>query len=758
MKRSAKGLGPILAAVVFVTSCGGNGATPGTSATPSTPAAVPSTVAPTTPETTPPVTLPVTADIVGPEAGSLIETAAWGDVPVNLVDVLLAGESNRRVADEVAEAIGGVVVGSLDVISYYQIRIEATTEADLTAALEAAADHEAVEQAFPELPLVAAASENSCTAEGPLQDSWFGEGAARANGKPLEVVGLEQAWAAVRAGGVKLNPVKVGVVDTGLYTGSDEISGAVQIAGARPGDTTDQPARNAAGDLRFGGMNHGTGVAHVIGADPANGGMVGVASVLGRNLSISVTDVFSGSEWSPPAAGDDKLSQAELADGTWTSKTLAAILFQIENGATVINLSIGAKKPGKGYRPVAAAFRRLIESVAKSHPRVVFVAAAGNNTAGIDGSNQAPGGLPLPNLITVGAVSSNGRAARFTNYAVEGGEVTLAAPGVKVPMGTGADGKPFHANGTSFSTPMVAGAAALLQSLDPDLTGAEIKEILRATAAAKVEGEPAITIPANLGGGILRVDRAVLRAVSQIRARGDKPKPPLTWDDVDALSGLTATASLEESDTYTVTGVVGAVAGTGTDLVLTLLSEGSIAGDAAQTLTGPGSALWIVVLEDRAGAARVERTDIGIGCTLTLEPPPLDGLWAGEMVIGEVEFLSDEVALDLGDGVTVDMTKEECQALLASSAEPIPMEYNFVTTAPGAGTVSGVAGEGGDDGSASGSWLSTGDSVTFELGAAGADSTITFEGTVGESVIEGSWETTTDDFVITGTFSMTRAG
>jgi hypothetical protein len=168
--------------------------------------------------------------------------------------------------------------------------------------------------------------------------------------------------------------------------------------------------------------------------------------------------------------------------------------------------------------------------------------------------------------------------------------------------------------------------------------------------------------------------------------------------------------------------------------------------------------LWIVVLDDRTGAARVERTDIGIGCTLTLEPPPLDGLWAGEMVIGEVEFLSDEVELDLGDGVTVDMTKEECQALLASSAEPVPMEYNFVTTAPGVGTVSGVAGEGGDDGSGAGSWVSTGDSVTFELGAAGADSTITFEGTVGESVIEGSWETTTDDFVITGTFSMTRAG
>lgn len=695
-------------------------------------------------------------EIAYPEESSLVETAQWGEVPADLVNVLVTEGSGREVAESLAEAMHGEVVGAIEIISYFQVAIEARTESELSAALEMAAAHEDVEAAFPELPLVAA-TESSCSAQGPLRDPWFADAASPANGKPFEAVGLEQAWAAVRAGGVKLSPVKVGVVDTGLYTGSAEISGSVHIAGARPGDSTNQPARGSTGALSFGGLNHGTGVAHVIGADPSNGGMVGVASILGENLSISVTDVFSGTAWRRPTAGSSQLTQANLSDGAWVSTTLAAILLQIDQGATVINLSLGAKNPGTAYHPVSDAYRRLLESVAKSHPKVVFVAAAGNDSIGIDGRNQAPGGLPLPNLITVGAVTADGNAAGFTNYAVEGGEVTISAPGVGVPMGIGSDGKPYHANGTSFSAPMVAGAAALLQSLNPELTAAQIKETLTATAAEKVEGATPVTIPGNLGGGILRVDQAALRVVNEMRARADTPKPSLTWDQVEALSDLTATASFEESDTYTVTGTVGSVEDEGTDLVLALLSDGTVAGDTSQTLTAPGSALWLVVLDNRSGTAAVNRTDTGVGCNLTLEPPSVDGPWTGAMVMGSIEVLSDQLMLDVGDDEPLLMTREECEALFASAAEdPIPIEYTFASTSPGAGSVSGITG--GSDGgeTASGSWISTGELITFEMGSDGT--TITFEGTVADTVIEGTWDSSTEDLVIKGTFSMARAG
>jgi hypothetical protein len=624
----------------------------------------------------------------------------------------------------------------------------------LTAAVDQAAGEAAVEAASPELGLVAA-EEASCIAQGPLVDPWFVDSAQPANAKPYQAVGLEGAWAALRASGLTPNPIRVGVIDTALFTGSSELAGTVRISGAGTADTTDTPESDAAGAPSFGGLNHGTGVAHVIGADPSNGGMVGVASVLGERLEISVTDVFGGPQFDAAVPNPADLTQIDYgAGGAWSSSILAAIINQVNSGSTVINLSIGASTPGPEVAPKAAAVRRLLEVVLRIRPNVVFVAAAGNEAAGLDGSNQFPGGAPLPNLITVGAVDSDGTSASFTNFAVAGGEVTIAAPGVQVPMGVGTDGNPYHSDGTSFAAPMVAGAVALLQSLNPQLSATQIKDILLATAATEVkDGDKTTPIAANLGGGILRVDKAALQVINEMRAKS--AKPPLDWDTIEALAGLTAVASEAENDSHTVTALVGDVSEGGTSLVVTVLSDGSISGNATQTLTAPGSVNWSVALNGGFGEISVQRTDSGVGCTLSVEPPQVDGLWAGEMVITSVEILQDEVVLDLGDGVETTMTKEECEALLASDQEPSPISVTFASTSPGAGTVSGTAGEGV---SPSGSWLLVGKTINFEMVAPGQPLPISFEGTVGEAVMEGTWDGSDEQMVVRGTFSMVPAG
>lgn len=741
--------GVILIVVLLVAGCGG----------PSASSEDPTTTPPSplVSETT--VVVPsLSIEVVYPGENALVETSQWGWVPADLVDVLLVEGTDRQVADDLAESIGGEVVGFIEPLAYFQIRTEADNESELTAVIDAANANPDVESAFPELPLTTAA-ETSCTAQGPLEDPWFTGGPDSADDKPYQLIGLESAWAAIRASGLDTTPVKVGVIDTSLYTGSDEISGSVRISGATPADSTGEPARNSKGELRFGGLNHGTGVAHVIGADASNGGMVGVASVLGDKLQISVSNVMGGPEWSEVTPDTGDLSQTGSGGTAWTSAVLAAILSQVESGATVINLSLTSARISEVPFAGFGAYRRLLRTVAKTHPRVVFVAAAGNRhpPVGLDGTNQSPGGMAIENLITVGAVDSDGTAADFSNFAVEGGEVTIAAPGVHVPVGIGADGKPYHSNGTSFSAPMVAGAVALLQSLNPELTAAQIKDILRATGAEVVTGDKVTTIPAELGGRLLRVDQALFRTVNEMRVRAGAP--PLDVDQIEALTGLFATATSSQDDNYAVTGHVGAVGKDGTDLVLAVLSDGSITGNARQSLAVAGSVSWDVVLDGGYGSLSVHRTDINVGCVLTLEPPSIDGAWSGEMVVGKVDVLGDEVELDLDGGEPVLMTKEECEALFAASPpEPIPIQYNFASTTPGAGTVNGVAGDLDSAEAASGSWISTGEFITFEMAAPGEDSAITFEGVVGDTLIEGTWETSTEDLVITGTFSMSRAG
>ena len=60
------------------------------------------------------------------------------------------------------------------------------------------------------------------------------------------------------------------------------------------GYKTDAVAKNARNQVVYGGLNHGTMVTNVIGADHENDGMVGIASVLGDKLSINVSLALYG--------------------------------------------------------------------------------------------------------------------------------------------------------------------------------------------------------------------------------------------------------------------------------------------------------------------------------------------------------------------------------------------------------------------------------------------------------------------------------
>jgi thermitase len=206
----------------------------------------------------------------------------------------------------------------------------------------------------------------------------------------------------------------------GQCNGSDPELGPEQCAGPDPHDDNSTEY-------------HGTRVSGIIAAVTDNGtGMAGIA----RNCRIMAVKALN-------------------ANGTGSFEAIAAgILYAVDNGASVINMSLGGTTASQA---VADAVQYAFDH------NVVVVAAAGNG-----GNAQAvnfPGSISR--VIAVGATDSGNSLAYFS---CTGHALDLVAPGVgilsAIPSGYSSSG----GDGTSFSSPMVAGVAALLRSLDPNMS------------------------------------------------------------------------------------------------------------------------------------------------------------------------------------------------------------------------------------------------------------------------------------------------
>jgi len=162
-------------------------------------------------------------------------------------------------------------------------------------------------------------------------------------------------------------------------------------------------------------------------------------------------------------------------------------------GRGVINLSFGGEDADPLLQDaVMFAFRS----------GSLVVAAAGNE--GLEGS---PKGYPAayPHVLTVGATNEAGHVASFSTLAAT---VDLAAPGVHIPVAEPLALEPSgyaDAPGTSFSSPLVAGAAAWVWTVRPDLSNTQLFEIMRRSA---VDIGPKVFDNAS-GYGLLNIPKAL---------------------------------------------------------------------------------------------------------------------------------------------------------------------------------------------------------------------------------------------------------
>jgi subtilisin family serine protease len=189
---------------------------------------------------------------------------------------------------------------------------------------------------------------------------------------------------------------------------------------------------------------HGTHVAGTIGAVRDNG--IGVAGVTSRAQLMPLK--FIGS------------------DGGVTSDAVRAISYASDNGAQVINASWGGPTNSQALQQAIAA-----------SPAVV-VAAAGNEGKDNDLQPDFPASYNLANVISVAAIDNVGQLGQFSNRGLL--SVDLGAPGVDIGSTIPNNGyAPF--SGTSMAAPHVAGTAALVRSLRPDLSAGEVVSLLKST-------------------------------------------------------------------------------------------------------------------------------------------------------------------------------------------------------------------------------------------------------------------------------------
>ena len=139
---------------------------------------------------------------------------------------------------------------------------------------------------------------------------------------------------------------------------------------------------------------------------------------------------------------------------------------------------------------------------------VVVVFAAGNANQNIDTTPQYP--AVYPEVIAVAATDQRDQRATFSNY---GTKVDIAAPGVNT-YSTVPDDTYGFKDGTSMASPHVAGVAALIWSKNPDLTNAQVRKCLEATADDIDPKNPGFE--GLLGKGRLNALRAVLHAPPRI--------------------------------------------------------------------------------------------------------------------------------------------------------------------------------------------------------------------------------------------------
>lgn len=302
---------------------------------------------------------------------------------------------------------------------------------------------------------------------------------------PLQRYGVtESVWQKSQGEGVT-----VAVIDTGVDAQHQDLTGQVL-----PGkDFTGE-----GGDGRVDVLGHGTGMASLIAGHGHGTG----AGIMGLAPKAKILPVRIGLE-------DDESSVPELLPSVDGNQLADAIRFSVDQGAEVINMSLGGITSGAEDKE---AIRYAVDN------DVVVVASAGNES-------WPNVGYParFPGVVAVGAVDVDGGIWHLSNY---GPDLTISAPGEQI-MRAEIGQRYVEASGTSPAAAYVSAAAALVRAKFPDLSAGQVINRLMKSAMAPPDGTK---VPSEkYGAGILNPNQALSKDIPL----GPKENPLLARASAD---------------------------------------------------------------------------------------------------------------------------------------------------------------------------------------------------------------------------------
>jgi len=285
------------------------------------------------------------------------------------------------------------------------------------------------------------------------------------------------------------------------------------IVGDNPNDVNERFYGN--NDVQGPDAFHGTHVAGIIAAVRNND--IGIRGVADNVRIMSVRCVPDGDERDKDVAN--------------------AIRYAVDNGASIINMSFG-----KGYSPN----KKLVDDAIKyaEEHDVLLIHAAGNDAENNDTDPNFPNDMyaePMKkglfgkqknatNWMEIGALSwksGEKRVASFSNYGKK--NVDLFSPGVAI-YSTIPGSKYGNAQGTSMAAPAAAGVAAILRAHYPELSAAQVREVMMKSVVPQNDGEvfkPGSTEKVNFSelcasGGVVSTTNAVALAEKTKAKRNKK--------------------------------------------------------------------------------------------------------------------------------------------------------------------------------------------------------------------------------------------
>jgi len=313
---------------------------------------------------------------------------------------------------------------------------------------------------------------------------------------------------------------------------------------------------------------HGTHVAGIIAAVTDNGAGVAGMSWTGPIMPVRVLDRYGSGEYSDIASG---------------------IVYAADNGARIINLSLGGTSPDA----------MMYDALHYARGKGCLIVAAAGNCGGNDSTSRDdcdytynPLFYPAayPETVAVAATDALDQWAEFSEHH---DYVDLAAPGTGI-YSTWASGDYTYETGTSMAAPHVSGLAALVWALRPDLSNREVQRIMEGWAA-DVNGEGYPGKDEYLGWGRIDAYLAVLNASRGTTITLASSVPVL--DVGPSHATITSTMSTEHGPppdgtpmTFTTTlGYLSPLTATlRGGMITTTLTAGTVAGDALITARAEG--------------------------------------------------------------------------------------------------------------------------------------------------------------------------